>query len=252
LETSGLPEAARAAARIVWSRRCSNEQASVDLAERLATTSRALTEAPEEHAGLAKAFARLEEDERGHVAITFEVLGALGASLPAAQPIEGRRPGEPLGQLFARDVAVGLLLCEAVSASRFASVWAATDLPDFRERIAIFLRDEVAHARLGAVLLPEALRLLAREQGEEDARAYLRHEVTAAALELKRLVAHDVAPADLPPRRPQPRENPGVVEPALDAHAYYRALFRFVFPALASVGIALDAGALCARGGASP
>ncbi len=238
LDVARLPAPAALAARIVWARRCSNEQASVDLARRLVATAKAL---PPPHAeAWARAFARLEEDERAHVAITVEVLGALDAPVPPPQPIESRRTGESLRELFARDVAVGLMLCEAVSASRFASVAPATDLPDFRERIAIFLRDEVAHARLGAILLPEVLRLLAEDVGEEHARAYLRREVAAAALELKRVVAHDVSEADLPPRRPQPSQNPGVVEPAVDARAYYRALSRSVAPALAAVGIALD------------
>ena len=126
----------------------------------------------------------------------------------------------------------GLFLCEAVSDARFASVWGVTDLLGFRARIAILMRDEIAHARLGAALLPQVYPWLCKETGTASARAAIRADLNAAISELTRTVARGVARDNLPCKRGQPTNNPGIVEPSLDAHAFYRALDTRVLPGL--------------------
>jgi len=221
-----LAEEAKAAARLVWARRYVNEAASVRLGERLRRNLRGAGLPAEVERAADAALARLVEDEQRHVELATEVLVALGASLPAGEGVALRALGESPVERLLHDVTVGLLLCESVSASRFASVWAATDLPAFRERIGVFLRDEIAHARLGVVLLPPALEAYAARAGEEAARGFVVGSLESAIAELVVVVAGGARPGDLPPPRPQPTQNPGVVEPAVDARALYRALTR--------------------------
>lgn len=168
------------------------------------------------------AFSRLAADEALHVELANEVLGAIGEPVPPPQALVAERDESPWHR-YAREVTVGLFVCEAVSASRFAAVWGATDLPAFHQRIGIFLRDEVAHAGLGVALLPVARDGLATEVGAAAASRFVRTVIAEALTELHQVVAGGVLEADLPPRRAQPRDNPGVVEPAADARAFYRA-----------------------------
>lgn len=205
------------------------------MAQRLRVHADVLNLEPEVHA----AFERLERDEAAHVVLADEVLDALGATPPPAQALTAAKGEETPLERYVREVAVGLFVCEAVSASRFASVWAATDLPAFRQRIGLFLRDEVAHADLGALLLPAAHARLAAGIGRERARAFVDAVIDAALAELKRHVAGGLEREQLPAARAQPADNPGVVEPAVDARAYYRALDR-----LRRSAISPDPGAL--------
>lgn len=231
-DVARLDEDARDAARIVWARRAANEDASVRLAERLlASLDGAALARPLEDAAR-RAFSRLATDERAHVEVTHEVLAALGGGAHEAPAVVLRSLGEHAIERLLHDVAVGLVVCESVSASRFASVYAATDLPAFRERIGLFLRDEIAHARLGEALLPFVLEAYAARAGDEAARAFVAGSLESATHELVVTVAHGVPRAALPPPRPQPTTNPGIVEPAVDARALYRALDTTIAPLL--------------------
>ncbi len=233
-DVSALGPEARAAAVYVWTRRSLNESASVSLAERLAANvGEAGLDSPLARA-MHGAFVRLGEDEASHVFDANEVLAALGQGAPPNE-VELRAAGSsPLSQLV-HDVAVGLFLCESVSASRFASVWAATDLPAFRERIGVFLRDEIAHAALGRHVLPLVLAAYERRVGPNEARRFVTTSLETATAELVAIVAQGTALVDLPPPRPQPTGNPGIVEPAADARALYRTLERTVQPFLGSL-----------------
>lgn len=231
-----LDPAARDAAKVVWQRRHANERASVDLAERMQRYARALG-ADEQ----VDALARLAEDEREHVGATGAVLDALAAPRTAAAPIRAPDSSEPPELSFARDVAVGLALCETVSAARFAAVRAATDIAVFRRLIDGFLRDEVAHAALGMALLPCARDGVRRTLGDADGDAWLTRELSRALVELESTVGLDGARRGLMPPRPQPRGNPGIIEPNLDAIAFYDAVAGRILPRVERCGLPIRA-----------
>lgn len=221
----GLSPHACAAAAIVWQRRHANEQASVALAERMVEAASA--------AGrdelVVRALARLADDEQAHVDAAANVLEAFAASHAAAQPIRAPDRDEPPALSLARDIVVGLAICESVSAARFAVVRKVTDVAPLRALVDGFLRDEVAHAKLGFDLLGEA-RTMASD-------AWLVREAIAALRELEGVVGLDGARRGLDPPRPQPTGNPGVVEPNLDAIAFYRAVEQRVLPRFARASL---------------
>ena len=227
------PEEALPAARIVWRRRVVNEALSVDLARRLREAWARLGGGAE----TAEALARLEEDEIAHVELATAVLSRLGdAALPAPPPPPAE--GEPAAIAFARLVLTGLAVCEAVSAARFAAVREHTDLPVFRACIEVFLRDERAHAELGFTLLPEVIARLSASLGPARAALLAAAELEAAFGYLDRVVGLDLErQGGPPPARPQPQGNPGVVEPAIDAIAFYGAIHGEVIPRLEALGL---------------
>ena len=145
-----------------------------------------------------------------------------------------------------RRVATGLVVCETVSAVRFAVVRRHTDLPVARACIDRFLRDEVAHARLGFLLLPLARSHHAATVGEARAREDLDEELAATFRHLDQVVGLDAERRGLAlEARAQPTQNAGVVEPALDALAFYDAVRNTIVPRLAKQGV--DAGSAWAR-----
>lgn len=235
-DVTTLEPEAREVARLVWQRRHANERASVELAMRMRATATAL------HLGeVEQALARLAEDEAAHVEATGIVLDVLETPRPPAARTKSPAPGERRELSFARDIVVGLALCESVSAARFAKVRAATDIPVFRAIIDAFLRDEVAHAALGMELV-----VCAREQvraviGPDAEPSWLVAEVLAALVDLERVLGLDGARRGLAPARPQPPNNPGVVEPNLDAHAFYDVVDRRVLPRLEASGLRIRA-----------
>lgn len=192
-------------------------------------------------AGMESAIARLEEDERAHVALCQAFLRRIGAhDEPEGAQLKARAADAEMPSLrLLRYVLTGLAISESVSALRFAVVRAHTDLPLPRACIDLFLRDESAHARLGFVLLPAVLTHHRDHAGIEGAasdidaelRSTFRHLDLAVGLDAQRrkLVLH---------ARPQPTENPGVVEPALDALALYRGMERTIIPRLERLGVA--------------
>jgi len=228
LELERLHPDAVIAARLVWRRRVVNERLSVDLARRLRLT------APEPELDLA--LARLEADEQRHVFLTQEVLARLGASEPEATP--DLTVDEPHPVAYFRLVLTGLALSETVSAARFAVVREHTDLDTFRACIDAFFRDELAHSELGFVLLPSALEQLVMAIGKDRADALALDELRSAFAHLDEVVGLDLERrGGPPPARPQPPDNPGVIEPALDALAFYRAVHEELVPRLERAGL---------------
>lgn len=229
----------RDAALVTWRRRVENETLSVVVARELREV------APRDLASGAAvdvALARLEADELAHVCLAWGVVAQLDhASLRDLPPPDGEprtSPLEPPEIRFARLVLTGLAVCESVSAARFEDVLAATDLPPFDRAIALFLRDEKAHAELGFALLPLAIERLRRSIGEEAAARLVDAELRETFAHLDRLVGLDLerrGPLPAPGR--QPRRNPGVVEPLVDARAFYRAIARRVLPRLERLGV---------------
>lgn len=228
------PEAALAAACFVWRRRLVNETLSVDLARRLREHARGIEGLGDD---VAQALERLEEDERVHVELAGAVLARLGAAVPEEPAVLPAR-GEHALVAFARLVLTGLCVCETVSAARFATVREHTDLPFFRACIELFQRDELTHGELGFVLLPEVIARLRAALGEAGAAALLEAELRGALGHLERTVGLGFARrGGPPPPRPQPEGNPGVVEPAMDAVAFYRAIEGEVVPRLEALGL---------------
>ena len=147
-------------------------------------------------------------------------------------------PHEAHAIRFARLVLTGLAVCESVSAARFEDVLDATDLAPFDRAIALVLRDEKAHAELGVRLVPLALDVLRRSIGEELARALIEEELTTTFAHLDRVIGLDLERrGPLPEPARQPRRNPGVVEPLVDARAFYRAIESRVLPRLERLGV---------------
>lgn len=187
--------------------------------------------------GIDAALARLEADEDAHVRLAWGVVARLErAGLEEPPPIASEprtSPEEPDAIRFARLVLTGLAVCESVSAARFEDVLAATDLPPFDRAINVFLRDEKAHAELGFVLVPIALDGLRRSLGEAPARLLVASELAATFGHLDHAVGLDLERrGPLPEPGKQPRRNPGVVEPLVDALAFYRAIDTRVLPRL--------------------
>jgi hypothetical protein len=206
----------------VWARRALNEALSVDLAQKLRATASRLELADVVHGALA----RLEEDEARHALLASAVVQRLGGTVLTEA---GPEPDARAEIAWMRLVLTGLCVCESVSAARFAMVRTHTDLLPFRACIEAFHRDELAHAELGFVLLPHAIALV----DVAEVVAELRHTFA----HLARVVGLGLARDDVPEERPQPTGNPGVVEPALDAIAFHRAMELEIVPRLERLGV---------------
>ena len=232
------PNEALDAARFIWHRRVVNETRSVELAlkmQQVATRMGAWGDA------FAQAFVRLEEDEASHVELTTAILRKLdppAINVPAdATAVDLQK--EPAAVSMMRLVLTGLCICESVSASRFASVREHTDLDGYRACIELFYRDELTHAELGFVMLPHVLKVLRDELGMARADELVESELRTTLGYMDRVVGLDFErKGGTPPARPQPPRNPGVIEPALDAIAFYRSIHEDVLPRLESLGIA--------------
>ena len=135
-------------------------------------------------------------------------------------------------------MATGLVVCETVSALRFARVRRHTDVPVARACLELFLRDEVAHARLGFLLLPLAVANHAASVGSEKAHEDLSAELAQTFRYLDEAVGLDAERTGLAlETRPQPTPNAGVVEPMIDALAFYDAVQGTIAPRLARLGV---------------
>jgi hypothetical protein len=253
LDPSAWPEPALAATSLVWRRRVVNEVRSVELAVELV---RAYERCSLCAVPIAAALALLAEDERRHVELASAFLARIGASAPESHDVAGddggARDDDDVSSLFLlRCVATGLVVCETVSAARFAVVRTHTDLAVPRACIELFLRDELAHARLGFVLLPGVLAHRARVVGAAQAASDLAAELGATFRHLDVVVGLDAERRGIRlEARPQPPCNAGVVEPALDAIAFRDAITRTVVPRLARIGV--DAGAIWSERWAAP
>lgn len=243
LDARSWPEPARQAALLTWSRRAASETESVEVANALRSAYARCDLAIE---GFEPAVARLEDDERSHVALCHAFVAAIGG--PPARTIEAEHTtsadGDPPTLALLRWVLTGLAICESVSALRFATVRAHTDLTLPRACIDLFLRDETAHARLGFELLPPVLAHHVRAVGETRAARDVADELRATFRHLDLVVGLDTERRGLAlATRAQPIENPGVVEPALDALTLYRGVARTVAPRLDRELRALDVSA---------
>ncbi|MBC7018018.1 hypothetical protein, partial [Salmonella enterica] len=128
-------------------------------------------------------------------------------------------------------------VCESVSAERYAAVREHTDVYTARAIIDIFLRDEVVHAKLGFVLLPDALDGLERVHGEAAVASLVAAELPMVFRELDGTIGLDAERNGLPDPGVLPPGNPGVVTPATDALAFYDAIEGRIIPRLEACGI---------------
>ncbi len=229
------PTEALAVARIIWHRRVVNETRSVAIGQALHRFAKAAAF----DTAVLDAFQRLELDETTHVELASAVLKRLGVSniVIPADTTTLVFPNEPAAISLMRLVLTGLCICESVSASRFACVREHTDLEVFRACIELFYRDELTHAELGFVSAPLVAAALRDEFGEEHAQALFLDELRATFGEMDRVVGMNLERSGgVPPERPQPKPNPGVVEPAMDARAFYQSMHDDVLPRLEALG----------------
>ncbi len=207
-----------------------NEGGSVVVARRLRETA-AAAGAP---ALVLQALERLESDELLHHGLAVDVVRRLGGAVPRV-PSPAPLPHESPARSLLQQVIGALCVCESVSAARYAAVRGYTDLETPRAWLELLLRDEVAHGELGFALLPFALELAEPEGG----RALAEDELRLTFRELEHLVGMNAGrTGGPPPPRPQPASNPGVVEPAIDAWAFYDAAERTLIPRLEAHGLA--------------
>ena len=232
-EPGQLAAPALAAARFVWARRVTNETASIEVGARLLATARELAL----DGSVLDALARLEEDEAVHAQLARAMLALLGEPDFRPPAILPALPGERAEASFARQVVCALCIGESVSASRYAAVREVTDLPVPWACIDLFLRDEVLHGHLGFSLLPGALSALAAATSEREAHALVTGALRGTLLHLDATVGMDAERRGMPEARPQPADNPGVVEPAIDALAFYDAVTRTIVPSFEACGV---------------
>jgi hypothetical protein len=237
-----FPDVALDVARFVWHRRVVNETRSIELARQMQiVASRVEGIGP----SFIDALVRLEKDETSHVELATAVLKKLHAPT-IAMPTDTNAvvlPDEPNVLSLMRLVLTGLCVCESISAARFAAVREHTDLDGYRACIELFYRDELTHAELGFVMLPHVVNRLRDEVGTERADELMTGELQTTLGHMDRVVGLDFErKGGLPPARPQPKQNPGVVEPAVDALAFYRSIHENILPRLESMGfVAQDA-----------
>ena len=227
-----LAAEAMTAAVFVWQRRLSNETGSIDVARRLVHTASTL-DLGEAKDNVLSALGRLEEDETSHAEIARAVLTRLGRPEAVAVDVLGPLPNESAERSFARQVVAALCIAETVSAARYAAVRDATDLEIPHACIDVLLKDEVQHGVLGFSLLPLAIDRL----GGDDGHAFVESIITDALRLLDRTVGMDAERRGMLEARPQPACNPGVVEPAIDALAFYDAVERTIIPSFEKAGI---------------
>lgn len=235
------PDEALDVARFVWHRRVVNETRSAELARKMQKTLQSMSAPPGAFGEtFLPALVRLEEDETSHVDLATAVLKKLNAPQMAI-PNDAASIvllEEPASVSMMRLVLTGLCICESVSASRFASVREHTDLEGHRACIELFYRDELTHAELGFVMLPHVLEVLRSEIGKTRTDELVADELQTTLGQLDRVVGLDFErKGGLPPARPQPKPNPGVVEPAVDAAAFYRSIHEDVLPRLETLGL---------------
>ncbi len=228
-----LAPEARAAALLVWGRRVSNETASCEVARRLEETARALSLDDV----VLSSLQRLRDDEETHAALAREMVRLLGRHDFAAADVLGPLPAESSARSFVRQVVAALCIAESVSAARYAAVREATDLPVPHACIDLFLRDEVLHGRLGFDLLPVATARLEEEEGKAEALVFTLAIIKETLLAFDLGVGLDSERRGMPEARPQPAGNPGIVEPAIDALAFYDAVLRTILPSFEAAGI---------------
>jgi hypothetical protein len=217
-------DAALRAARHVWARRVVNETGSEVVARRLVGLAAAVL--PDE-SELMQALQRLERDEHEHGQIARDVLAQLGGDVPSTVP-DPPAPSGSSGEQLASLVLSGLAIGETISAARYAAVRRHTDLAGPRACIERFLRDETAHSELGFLLVPIAAPLA------RDVRA----ELAGSFRYLDRLVGMDAERSGIAlVERPQPRGNAGVIEPLLDAVAFYVSAREELVPRLGALGL---------------
>lgn len=233
-DPSALDAAALAAARFVWARRVANETASIEVGSRLLQTARALSLGERTLA----AIARLEADERVHADLSRAMLARLGDADFTPPEVLPRLPDEPLAQSWVRQLVCAVCIGETVSASRYAAVREVTDLAVPRACIDLFLRDEALHGRLGFALLPEAMTLLTRALGEQEAHAFAERMIASTLRHFDATIGMDGERRGMPEARRQPENNPGVVEPAIDALAFYDAVSRTIVPSFEACAVA--------------
>lgn len=212
-----------------------NESSSVELADRLLDCAR---RTPLDSAPLQGALQRLRQDEDDHVRLATDFLRCLGAEAPAVSATIPSVDSEAPARMLVRYVLTGLYVCEAVSAARLAAVRSHTDLPLPLACIEIFLRDEIAHADFGLLLLPAVLSQCRDEVGEAETSALVQSELRATFRHLDLVVGMDADRRGLTlASRPQPPDNAGVVEPMVDALAFRRAIHAQILPKLEGLGL---------------
>lgn len=229
------PPGALEATTFVWKRRVINESSSVELAERLLDCAprTSLNSVP-----LQAALQRLRQDEDDHVRLATEFLRRLGAEAPAVSATIPAADGEAPLRMMVRYVLTGLYVCEAVSAARLAAVRTHTDLPLPLACIEVFLRDEIAHADLGLLLLPAVLSHCRAEVGVEETQVLVESELRATFRHLDQVVGMDAERQGLTLElRPQPPDNAGVVEPMVDAMAFRQVIHEQILPRLERLGL---------------
>ena len=234
LDVEAIAPEARAAAQIVWARRVTNETGSCEVARRLEATAAALALGD----SVAAALARLREDEELHASLSRQMLAVLGWSDFVAGEVLSPLPAESPERSFARQVIAALCIAESVSAARYAAVREATDLEVPHACIDVFLRDEVMHGRLGFDLLPLAIGRLEASEGAAAARSFAEAIMRETFVAFDLGVGQDLERRGMPEARPQPAGNPGVVEPTIDALAFYDALHRTIVPSFEAAGLA--------------
>lgn len=236
LRSLALGAEAQRAAWLVWGRRLNNELASVVVATRLLRTVEPLGDG-----ALIRAIARLHDDEVHHTQLARSVLEALGGHAPQPQDPPDE-PSTDAAEGFVQLVLSALVLGEGVSAARYAAVREHTDNDVARAAIDVLLRDEVQHAELGVRLVPLALALGHEAMGVDALRLFVHGELRQSFRYLDRAVGLDAERRGIPLiTRPQPTGNVGVVEPMLDAIAFYRTISARIVPKLEALGVGADA-----------
>lgn len=234
-EVPAWPPGALEATTFVWKRRVINEATSVELAEHLLAV---VARTPLGSEVLQAALQRLLEDEADHVKLATDFVRKLGAEPPRPTPELPPPHTEAPARMLVRYVLTGLYVCEAVSAARLTAVRDHTDLPLPLACIEVFLRDEIAHADLGLLLLPTVLSHCQAEVGAAETQSLVESELRGTFRHLDQVVGMDAERRGLTlEHRPQPPDNAGVVEPMIDALAFRQVIHEQIIPRLSRLGL---------------